>query len=58
LLLLPEETTIRPRVAVSVDPSRLMGAAIELALESVGSGGGPFGAVVVRSGRIVGRGTN
>ncbi len=32
--------------------------AIELALESVRAGGGPFGAVVVRDGRVVGRGTN
>jgi tRNA(Arg) A34 adenosine deaminase TadA len=35
-----------------------MRAAIELALGSVASGGGPFGAVVVREGRIVGRGAN
>lgn len=36
-----------------------MNEAIRLALESVASGnGGPFGAVVVKDGRIVGRGTN
>ncbi|MGE0082226.1 MAG: nucleoside deaminase [Thiohalomonadaceae bacterium] len=36
-----------------------MGEAIRLALESVANGnGGPFGAVVVKDGRIVGRGTN
>lgn len=32
--------------------------AIRLATESVQSGGGPFGAVVVRDGRIIGRGVN
>jgi tRNA(Arg) A34 adenosine deaminase TadA len=32
--------------------------AIELALRAVAAGGGPFGAVVVRSGAIVGRGAN
>lgn len=32
--------------------------AIRLASESVQSGGGPFGAVVVRDGRIIGRGVN
>jgi len=41
-----------------MDPSRYMIAAIELALESVASGGGPFGALVVRGERILGRGTN
>ncbi|PCJ83475.1 MAG: tRNA-specific adenosine deaminase [Flavobacteriales bacterium] len=36
-----------------------MKAAIELAIESVGSGrGGPFGAVVVKNGKIIGRGNN
>ena len=32
--------------------------AIALSRESVSSGGGPFGAVVVRDGRIIGEGTN
>ena len=36
-----------------------MARAIELAIENVRSGnGGPFGAIVVRDGRIVGEGTN
>jgi tRNA(Arg) A34 adenosine deaminase TadA len=35
-----------------------MSAALELALASIEAGGGPFGAVVVRDGRIVGRGAN
>jgi guanine deaminase len=32
--------------------------AVRLAMDSVAEGGGPFGAVVVRDGRIVGRGRN
>jgi guanine deaminase len=32
--------------------------AIELALANVGAGGGPFAAVVVRAGRVVGEGAN
>jgi len=32
--------------------------AIELSCESVSANGGPFGAVVVREGRIIGEGTN
>ena len=32
--------------------------AIALAVESVARGGGPFGAVVVREGRVIGRGSN
>lgn len=37
---------------------RFMREAIALAEESVRSGGGPFGAVVVRAGEVVGRGSN
>jgi tRNA(Arg) A34 adenosine deaminase TadA len=32
--------------------------AIRLAVESVAAGGGPFGAVIVQNGRIIGRGQN
>jgi guanine deaminase len=39
-------------------PSPFMEAALTLARESISAGGGPFGAVVVRDGRIVGRGAN
>lgn len=35
-----------------------MAAAIELSQESVSSGGGPFGAVIVKDGEIIGRGLN
>jgi guanine deaminase len=36
----------------------LLRQAIELAVESVAQGGGPFGALVARNGRVVGRGRN
>jgi tRNA(Arg) A34 adenosine deaminase TadA len=39
-------------------PSPFMSAALELARASIAAGGGPFGAVVVRAGIIVGRGSN
>ena len=35
-----------------------MARAIALSLEGVAAGGGPFGAVVVREGRIIGEGRN
>ncbi|GAB6041776.1 nucleoside deaminase [Endothiovibrio diazotrophicus] len=35
-----------------------MAEAVRLALESVAAGGGPFGAVVVRDGVVIGRGQN
>lgn len=38
--------------------SRLIGRAIELAVENVKHGGGPFGALVVRDGKIIGEGAN
>ncbi len=38
--------------------NRFMDAAIKLAANSVSAGGGPFGAVVVRNGEIVGTGHN
>jgi tRNA(Arg) A34 adenosine deaminase TadA len=44
---------------LNADCSAFMQAAIDLAIEGVRAGqGGPFGAVIVRSGQIVGRGAN
>lgn len=40
------------------DESALMRRALALACESVASGGGPFGAVVVRDGQVIAEGTN
>jgi tRNA(Arg) A34 adenosine deaminase TadA len=41
-----------------VSPAPFLDLAIDLALASIGSGGGPFGAVVVRGDRVLGRGQN
>jgi tRNA(Arg) A34 adenosine deaminase TadA len=41
-----------------MEPNPFMARAIELSLANVRAGGGPFGAVVVRDGAIVGEGTN
>jgi tRNA(Arg) A34 adenosine deaminase TadA len=45
-------------MAEEEDQRRFMREAIALARESVAGGGGPFGAVVVRAGVVVGRGGN
>jgi len=42
----------------AVSPSPFLNLALDLALASIESGGGPFGAVVVRGDRILGRGQN
>ncbi len=49
-----------PERAAALDPgeSRWLGLAIDLAERNVAEGGGPFGAVVVRDGRAVGRSGN
>ncbi len=39
-------------------PEELMREAIRLSVENVENGGGPFGAVIAREGRIIARGTN
>lgn len=41
-----------------MDKQDFMREAIALAVESVAAGGGPFGAIVVKDGRIVSRGSN
>lgn len=43
---------------MAADDETLLGRAIELARASVRAGGGPFGAVVARDGRIVAEGAN
>ncbi len=40
------------------EPSRFMQQALQLAVDSVAAGGGPFGAVVVREGRVLATGHN
>lgn len=46
------------RMTVSDDDRRFMAEAVRLAEENVERGGGPFGAVIVRDGRIVATGVN
>lgn len=41
-----------------MSPSPFMAAALDLGHRSIASGGGPFGAVVIRAGGIVGSGSN
>ena len=43
---------------MTVEREKFMREAIRLARESVETGGGPFGAVIVRDGAIIGRGQN
>lgn len=40
------------------DDRRFMQMAIDLSIENIDSGGGPFGAVIVRDGRVVAKGAN
>ena len=41
-----------------MDKNEFMARAIQLAAENVNNGGGPFGAVIVKNGEIVGEGVN
>jgi len=41
-----------------MNPDNFMDRAISLSFEGIASGGGPFGAVVVKDGKIVGEGNN
>jgi len=43
---------------MNTDDQRYLGLAIELAVENVSRGGGPFGAVVVKDGQVVATGCN
>mgnify|MGYP003293127514 CR=1 FL=1 len=42
----------------SADDRRFMQMAIELSIENIDQGGGPFGAVIVRNGHVVAKGAN
>ena len=42
----------------SVEDSKFMEMAINLSIENIDSGGGPFGAVIVRDGEVIATGTN
>ena len=45
-------------MSMTANSDRFLDRAAELALASVAAGGGPFGAVVVQAGRLVGEGAN
>lgn len=53
----PPSTAYRAAVAGTGD-ERLMRRALDLAVESASTGGGPFGALLVRGGDVVATGTN
>jgi len=46
------------RVKFTSEDEKFMQQAIDLSIESVANGGGPFGAVIVRDGEIIATGTN
>jgi guanine deaminase len=49
---------LSPDAVNSAEQTRFISRAIELAVENVKQGGGPFGAVIVRNGEIIGEGAN
>lgn len=46
------------RVKFTSEDEKFMQQAIDLSIESVANGGGPFGAVIVRNGEVIATGTN
>lgn len=48
----------KPSVPQTTGRERYMRQAIDLSIENVRKGGGPFGAVIVRDGRVIATGTN
>ena len=46
------------RTKFTIEDEKFMQQAIDLSIESVANGGGPFGAVIVRNGEIIATGTN
>lgn len=52
------EKRFQPVGSISDEDARFMRMAIELSLESIETGGGPFGAVVVRDGEVIATGSN
>ena len=49
---------LKESVNYSTEDSEFMEMAIKLSIENIDSGGGPFGAVIVRNGEIISTGTN
>ena len=52
------EKDLKESFDYSVEDTKFMQMAIELSIENIDSGGGPFGAVIVRDGEVIATGTN
>ena len=52
------EKQLKETFNYSADDARFMQMAIDLSVENIDTGGGPFGAVVVRDGEVIATGTN
>ena len=52
------EKYLEESVEVSAEDAKFMEMAIELSIENIDNGGGPFGAVIVRDGEIIATGAN
>lgn len=46
------------QLTFSADDARFMRMAIDLSIENIDSGGGPFGAVIVKDGEVIAKGAN
>lgn len=53
-----DEKTLKETTSYSADDAKFMQQAIELSIENIDNGGGPFGAVIVRDGEVIATGTN
>lgn len=51
-------TNLKTKTNKTMSENKFMRMAIELSKESVAKGGGPFGAVIVRDGEVIARGSN
>lgn len=53
-----EKISTADKTAFTADDRRFMQMAIDLSVENVANGGGPFGAVIVRDGEVIATGVN
>lgn len=53
-----KENNNRENIVITAEDERFMQMAIDLSIENVANGGGPFGAVIVREGEVIASGTN
>ena len=49
---------LKEKADYSAEDAKFMEMAIELSLENIDTGGGPFGAVIVKDGEVIATGTN